>query len=172
MPAKSSFLAVMAACTVLAACKGKELSDVEPKRRFISFKMDGKVNLSEQSNRAYYTPGNTSDADTSNDRAEMLITGYTYTRDVINIKLTGPGPQLTPGLYTNSLPGNLIAMEMQPTFELLTADELYGSLIVQVLDMKDSVISANFSGAMVSMDDGSMRIITDGYFKMKYQQAP
>ncbi|RPD38793.1 hypothetical protein EG028_24125 [Chitinophaga barathri] len=162
----------MTAITMLAACKGKDLEEVEPKRRFISFKMDGKVALSEQSNRAYYTPGNITDADPDNDQAQILITGYTYTRDVINIRLAAPGPTLAPGLYTNSIPGNLIAMEMHPDFELLTADEDYGNLAVQVLDMKDSVISASFSGALVSMDDGSVRIITDGYFKMKYQQAP
>lgn len=172
MPANISFLATMAAITMLAACSGKDQSEVEPKRRFISFKMDGKVNLSEQSNRAYYTPGNTTDADPGNDRAQMLIAGYTYTRDVVNIQLSANGPELTPGIYSNTVPGNLMAMEMHPTFELLTADNTYGTLTVQVLSMKDSVISANFTGSMVSMDDGSIRVITDGYFKMKYQQAP
>ncbi|WP_346317422.1 hypothetical protein [Chitinophaga sp. YIM B06452] len=173
MPSTRSCLAALAAMVMLAACQGKDQSEVEPKRRFISFKMDGKVALSEQSNRAYYLPGNTTDTDPSNDQATMLITGYTYTRDVINIRLTAPEAELKPGrTYTNGTPGNLFAMEMFPDFELLTADEDYGSLTVQVLSMKDSVISANFSGAMVSMDDGSMKIVTDGYFKMKYQKAP
>lgn len=173
MPSKCSCLAALAVMVMLAACQGKEQSEVEPKRRFISFKMDGKVALSEQSNRAYYMPGNTTDADPTNDHATMLITGYTYNRDVVNIRLSSPEAELKPGrTYTNNTPGNLFAMEMFPDFELLTADEDYGSLTVQVLDMKDSVISASFSGAMVSMDDGSIRIISDGYFKMKYQKAP
>ncbi|MBO9152491.1 hypothetical protein ACFOTA_09765 [Chitinophaga sp. GCM10012297] len=172
MPVKTSFLAIVAAITMLAACTGKEQSEVEPKRRFISFKMDGKVNLSEQSNRAYYTPGNTTDADPGNDQALMLITGYTYNRDVVNIRLSGTGPELKPGIYSNTIPGTLMAMEMYPSFELLTADKDYGTLTVQVLGMQDSVISASFSGSMVSLDDGSIRVISDGYFKMKYQQAP
>lgn len=170
MPKKLTLLVVAAFALFLAACKDD--TDVTPQRRFISFKMDNKVVLSEQIHRAFYSPGDLTDADPGNDHSEMLITGYSYERDVINIRITSLSPQITPGVYRNTSPGTEMIMEMNPSLELVGADYNYGDLTVTVHQLQDSVVVGEFSGTLVSMDDGSLKTIKDGYFKVIYRNFP
>lgn len=167
MPKKLTLLAAAAFALLLAACKDD--TDVTPQRKFISFKMDNKVVLSEQIHRAMHFPGDLTDADPSNDHSEMLITGYSYNRDVINLRITSPLPQITPGVYTNSTFGNQMIMEMNPSLELVGADDVFGDLTITIREVKDSVVVGQFNGTLVSMDDGSLKTITDGYFKVIYR---
>lgn len=162
--------AVICGITLLAACSSDE--DVMPKRKFISFKMDTAVVLSEQSNSAFYSPGNTTDADPSNDHAELLITGYSYGKDVINIRVTTPDSIVTPGTYTNTYPGTSMTMEMSNTLDIITADELYGNLTVTVHQVQDSLAIGQFSGTLVNTTDGSLKTIRDGYFRVIYKRYP
>lgn len=170
MPKKLSLLGVAVFALLLAACKDNK--DVQPQRKFISFKMDSAVVLSEQVNRALYSPGDLTDADPSNDHSEMLITGYSYKRDVINIRITSPNPQITPGVYHNTTFGTEMIMEMNPTLELIGADQNFGDLTITIHQLKDSVVVGEFSGTLVSMDDGSLKQINDGYFKVIYRSYP
>lgn len=170
MPKKLILLGVAAFALLLAACKDD--TDVTPQRKFISFKMDNKVMLSEQVHRAFYSPGDLTDADPGNDHSEMLITGYSYNRDVINIRITSMDPEIRPGVYTNVAPGTEMIMEMNPSLELIGADYNFGDLKVTVHQLKDSVVTGEFSGTLVSMDDGSLKTITDGYFKVIYRNFP
>lgn len=168
MPKKLTLLAVAAFALLLAACKDD--TDVKPARKFISFKMDNAVVLSEQTHQALYFSGDLTDADPSNDYSEMLIAGYSYNRDAIGIRITSELPQLTPGVYNNATSGTEMVMEMNPSLELISADYNFGDLTVTIHDMKDSVVTGQFSGTLVSMTDGSLKTITDGAFRMVYRQ--
>ncbi|MRG47733.1 hypothetical protein GFS24_21600 [Chitinophaga sp. SYP-B3965] len=170
MPTKLTLLGIAAFALLLTACKDD--TDVAPQRKFISFKMDNAVVLSEQVHRVFYSPGNLSDADPDNDHSEMLITGYTYNRDAINIRITSPYPTLTPGVYTNATYGTEMIMEMNPSLELIGADYNFGNLSVTIHEMKDSTVVGQFSGTLVSMNDGSLKQVTDGYFKLIYRNYP
>lgn len=170
MPKKLTLLGIAAFALLLAACKDD--TDVTPQRKFISFKMDNAVVLSEQVHRAFYSPGDLTDADPDNDHSEMLITGYTYNRDAINIRITSPLPQLTPGVYTNATYGTEMIMEMNPSLELIGADYNFGDLTITIHDMKDSTVVGQFNGTLVSMADGSLKTVTDGYFKVIYRNYP
>ena len=170
MPKKLTLLAVAAFALLLAACKDD--TDVTPQRKFISFKMDNKVMLSEQIHRAFYSPGDLTDADPTNDHSEMLITGYSYNRDVINLRITSPLPEITPGIYTNAEFGTEMIMEMNPSLELVGADYNFGDLAIKIHSMKDSTVVGEFYGTLVSMNDGSLKTISDGYFKVIYRNYP
>lgn len=170
MPKKLTLLGAAALLSLLAACKSDE--DVAPRRKFISFKMDDKVVLSEQIHRAYYSPGTLTDADPSNDHAELLITGYSYQKDIINIRVTSPLPAITPGVYQNTTAGTAMLMEMNPSLELITADDQFGDLTVTIHELKDSLVIGQFSGTLVSLDDGSLKTVKDGYFKVVYRNYP
>ncbi|QEH40530.1 hypothetical protein [Chitinophaga sp. XS-30] len=170
MPKTLPITGVIASLLLLAACKSDE--DVAPRRKFISFKMDDAVVLSEQTHRAYYAPGILTDTDPDNDHAELLITGYSYQKDVINIRVTTPLPAITPGVYRNTTPGTAMLMEMNPSFELITADDQFGELTVTIHELKDSVVVGQFNGTLVSLDDGSLKQIRDGYFKVVYRNYP
>lgn len=171
MPKKKLSLAGAAAfLLLLAACKSDE--DVAPRRKFISFKMDNQVVLSEQTHMTYYSPGNLTDTDPDNDQAELLISGYSYKKDVINIRVTAPAQHIVPGVYRNTTPGTSMLMELNSSFELIAADEQFGDLTVVIREMKDSVVVGQFSGTLVSLDDGSLKTIKDGYFKVVYRNYP
>lgn len=159
--------ALLAALLFGAGCSGDD--DAEPNRRFISFQMNGKVMLSEQRNMVAYSPGNTADTDPTNDNAQMLIQGYTYNKDAINIYIVGNGPELTPGVYNNAQPGNAFTLEKFSTMELLRADESTGDWNIIIYEVKDNLVIGEFQGTAVSMDQGTVHTITRGYFKLKYQ---
>ncbi len=165
-----SLSAIAATMLLMAACKNNE--DVTPRRKFISFKLDDKVVLSEQSHSALYAPGDPADPNPQNHHAEMLITGYSYNKDVINIHITSPTTEITPGVYRNASTGNGFAMQMNLSREVITANDLFGDLTVTVHSMKDSVITGSFNGTLVSMDDGSLKTVKDGYFRMIYRKYP
>ncbi|MGX5818539.1 hypothetical protein ACWKWU_10105 [Chitinophaga lutea] len=166
MPRKLSLIA-LAFCLVLAACSDN--ADVQPERRFISMKLDGKVMLSEQRSAALYLPGDLTDSDPDNDRAEMLVSGYSYARDAINIHLLSDGPTLTPGVYTGV--NVAMAMEMNADLDWIEANEGVGDLVVKIHQVQDSVVIGEFSGNLVSIFDGSVKSVRDGYFKMIYRKV-
>lgn len=167
MPVKLFLSGAAAVLLLLAACESNE--DVTPTRKFISFKMDNKVVLSEQSHRAYYSPGNLTDTDPSNDLAELVISGYSYEKDVINIRVTSASADITPGVYRNTAPGTGMVMEMSSTLELITADDQFGDFTIIIHELKDSLVTGQFNGTLVSEDDGSLKTVKDGYFKVVYR---
>ncbi len=167
MPQTITKIALLAALIFSAGCSSDDKA--EPNRRFISFQMDGKVMLSEQKNMVSNQLGNTSDTDPINDNASMLIQGYTAGKDAINIHIMGNGPAITPGVYTNNQPGNAFTMEKFVSMDLLLADETTGSFSVTIHQVKDDVVIGEFMGTAVSQDQGTIHVISRGYFKLKYQ---
>lgn len=170
MPGKLSLMAVICSTMLLAACSTNP--EVEPKRKFISFKLDDKVMLSEQRHSAYYTPGDLTDSDPANDYSELLVAGYSYDQDVVNLRVISDEPQIRAGVYTNALGGTAMIMEMKGTQELMVADEAYGNIVVIIHQIQDSVAIGQFSGNLVSLNDGSIKTVKDGYFKVIYKKFP
>lgn len=170
MPGKRSLLALLGSFTLLAACSGGDA--VEPQRKFISLKLDGAVLLSEQRNAAYYQPGNTTDADPDNDDSRLMLTGFSYGKDIINIGVYSPGPEITPGVYSNMLGGTKMELEMDATGDVLVANENAGMVTIVIHQVQDSVAIGQFSGNLVSLMDGSIQTVKDGYFKLIYKKIP
>ena len=165
MSYSTTTLALLGALLFGAGCSSDK--DVEPERRFISFQMNGKIMLSEQRNMVYYVPGNKSDTDPTNDKAQMLIQGYTYDKDAVLIHIMGDDVVIKPGVYTNNQPGNAFTIEKFPTMEFIRADETTGTWSVTIHQVKDNLVIGEFSGTAVSMDQGTIHQLTRGYFKLK-----
>jgi hypothetical protein len=170
MPGKSSLMAVICGLALLAACT--EGSNVEPQRKFISFKLDSGVMLSEQRNAAYYMPGNVTDTDPTNDYSQLSLSGYSYNKDVINLRMYSDAPEITPGVYSNMDGGTAMFLEMKETGDILMANEMEGLITIVLQSVQDSVAIGQFSGNLVSISDGSIKTVKDGYFKLIYKKFP
>ncbi|RPE14015.1 hypothetical protein EGT74_11040 [Chitinophaga lutea] len=168
MPRKLSLLAMLGSILLLAACS--DSPDAQPKRKFISFKLDSSVLLSEQRNSAYYMPGNVTDSDPDNDYSQLMVAGYTDGKDVVNIRLFSDQPQITPGVYSNMLGGTAMFLEMKGTGDMLQADDDVGDITVILHQMADSVAIGQFSGNLINQTDGSIKTVKDGYFKVIYKK--
>ncbi|WP_157986443.1 hypothetical protein [Chitinophaga alhagiae] len=169
MPGKFSLMGALCGLMLLTACSDDA---VEPKRKFISFKLDNGVLLSEQRNSAYYMPGDLTDADPANDYSQLLVAGYSYGQDVINIRVFSEQPQITPGVYSNMMGGTAMFLEEKATGDRLVADDNYGNITVVIHQVYDSLAIGEFSGNLVNMTDGSIKAVNDGYFKMIYKKFP
>lgn len=168
MPGKFLLMALISGIVLLTACS--DGSDVEPKRKFISFKLDSSVMLSEQRSKAYYAPGDATDTDPDNDYSQLMLAGYSYKKDVINIRVFSEESQITPGVYSNTLGGTAMFVDVVETGDKLIADESYGNITVIIHQMHDSIAVGQFSGNLVSMNDGSIKAVKDGYFKLVYKK--
>ncbi|WP_298716257.1 hypothetical protein [Chitinophaga sp.] len=169
MPLRAITLALL---TVLLFSAGCSSETEEPDRRFISFRMNDEIMLSEQTNLAYYSPGDITDTDPTNDKAQLLIQGATGTKDVVYIHVLAHDDKLVPGVYTNAQPGNAFTMERFPSKEFLKADETSGTWSVTVHRVTGDLVEGEFLGTAVSMDLGTIHTISHGYFKVKYRVAP
>lgn len=159
---------LIATGTILLAACTKETAE-EPQRKFMSFKLDGQVILSEQDHRAYYMPGILDDANPDNDESQMFMIGASYTQDAITLSITNENGAITPGVYHSSVPGNSMSFTLNPSQEELVANNIFGDLTVTILSMSsDSVLIGQFSGTLVSQDNGNIKTVKDGYFKVKY----
>lgn len=158
-------LLIALSCTIalFAGCKKEEAG---PPRKFISFRLDEKIVLSEKP-RALLIPANLTDNDPTNDHTSLVLSGYSYKGELITFTLRTDAPMFLPGVYSSSTVGNSMSIELNDAgLTTLASDDEKGLLTVRVSEIKDSTIQASFDAVLEDVyGETPPRAIYNGFFR-------
>ncbi|ASZ09883.1 hypothetical protein KTO58_26520 [Chitinophaga pendula] len=160
---RNLLIALSCTVTLLAGCKKEEDG---PPRKFISFRLDEKIVLSEKP-RALLVPANLTDNDPTNDHTSLVLSGYSYKGELITFTLHTDAPMFVPGVYSSTTAGNTMSVELNDTgLTTLVSDDEKGSLTVRILELKDSTIQASFDAVLEDLyEETPPRSVYNGFFR-------
>lgn len=156
-------LIALAGILLLAGACNKD--DAGPLRKFMSFKVDDQIMLSENP-VALITPGDTSDSDPNNDYPTAVISGVNKQGDAITFTLISENATFVPGSYPSSQQGNSMYITFAGNGASLLADDTHGSLDFRINLVHDSLIEASFSGTLVDTTGAlSDKVLSEGFMR-------
>lgn len=160
---RNVLIALSCTAALLAGCKKEEAG---PPRKFISFKLNNVVVLSEKP-KAILQPANLTDNDPTNDHTSLVVSGISYKGDLITFTLRTELPMFVPGIYPSTSLGNSMSLEMNDTsLTTLASDDTMGTLAVHITEVQDSTITAAFYGSLKDVyGESENRVVADGFFR-------
>ncbi|WP_143304574.1 hypothetical protein [Chitinophaga vietnamensis] len=165
--------ALLGATMLMGISCGKDNDNNDSRsRRFISFKLDNRIYLSENPKAVIYLP-NLTDNDPTNDYPRMEITGQSYTGDVITFTLATDAMPFKPGAYPVTQKGNSMSVLLNGSFpQQLGSDPASGGFGINLTDVNNMTVEGNFSGTLYDKSGaGGPRAVTDGAFRAVVTQV-
>ncbi|MET6999796.1 hypothetical protein [Chitinophaga defluvii] len=159
--------------TLLGAClffsSACQEEKAGPPRKFISFKLDSVIYLSENPAGILTVP-NTTDNNPDNDYPTLLITGTSNRGDQIAFSLVSPTNILQPGFY-ESTQGNSMTITFNGGLSVIGASENTGIFALQILNVNGNVVEGTFTGILSDLyGSATPRVVSNGSFRAVYKQ--
>lgn len=159
--------ALLGACLFFSSACQEEKAG--PPRKFISFKLDNVVYLSENPTGILTAP-NLTDNNPDNDAPTLLITGTSNRGDQISFSLISATNILQPGFY-ESTQGNSMTITFNGGVSVIGASENTGIFALQILNVNGNVVEGTFTGILNDLyGSNTPKVVSNGSFRAVYRQ--